>query len=307
MLAQQWVRLGEAGDPQDERLALGGVGIDLPAVSWINADEASSPQAVAAAAYIVERGERVTDHGLRPGGPRHLLVVGGPGQGRSTLTQLVCQAYRVSLLQASTSLPSEAVRVRDTFAADLGAIGLTAPSHLRWPIRVELHEYAEVLAGGGEVSLLRFIADRVRRGGPYEVTASDMASWLGRWPWLLVLDGLDEVAHPRVRELVTAGVSGFLVDAAAKAAEVLVVVTTRPQGYAGEFGAADYERLDLVPLDAAAATAYAKRLTAARFQDNADLAGQVQQRLHHAVLDPDSSPQVPTFSAANRIVPPCRT
>ena len=289
LLAQQWVRLGEAGDPLDHRLALGSVAVDLPAAVADAVDAERPDRTVAAAAYVLERGERIRDHGLDPGQPQHLLVVGGPGQGKSTLSQLVCQAYRVALLRSSTSLSPEATRVRTTLESGLTDIGLGIPNYLRWPIRVDLTDFGDVLSGAPETSLLRYLAGRVSRGGPYDITAGDLMAWLGKWPWLLVLDGIDEVTAPTVRESLTSAVSNFLIDVAGKQADVLIVVTTRPQGYAGEFGAHDYERLDLLPLDVTTALAYAERLTAARFDDDPDLQEKVLGRLRDAAGSPDSA------------------
>jgi hypothetical protein len=342
MIAQQYIRLGQAGDPHDEKLSLGRVAVDVVATTSprieimmegfekrsglapdspdrrqrtldsiltrshyplvIHAPAGTGKTAfvemmgklanrspVSAAAYILNRGERVHDHGLAPGQPRHLLVVGGPGQGKSTLAQLVCQAYRVNLLRDASFLSSEAARLRSRLADDFAEIGLKLPSHLRWPVRVNLSDYGDSLAGDSDLSLLRYIANRISAASPHNISAGDLALWLGRWPWLLVLDGLDEVASPQIRERVTVGVSGFLVDAATANADVLVMATTRPQGYTGEFGAEDYERLDLVPLTAATAMAYARRLTTARFHDNDELRQQVLARLQEATANPDSS------------------
>jgi predicted NACHT family NTPase len=140
------------------------------------------------------------------------------------------------------------------------------------------------------VSLLRYIAERISSRSPVPVTPAQLTTtWLGSWPWLLVLDGLDEVAAPTVREHITRNVSDFLVDAAGKRADVLIVVTTRPQGYAGEFGAEDYQRLDMQPLPADKAVECAKRLGQQRLGHDDDLREKVLQRVVDASRGRDTS------------------
>jgi hypothetical protein len=167
-------------------------------------------------------------------------------------------------------------------------MGLPVPGHRRWPIRIDLSDFGDAIAGGEPVSLLQFIAAAISRRAPTPVTAAQLLEWLGRWPWLLVLDGLDEVATPSVREGITEGVSDFLVDAAGRSADVLLVVTTRPQGYAGEFGASDYQRLELQPLDIDKALECAERLGEQRLADDEDLRAKVHERIVAAANDPNT-------------------
>jgi hypothetical protein len=136
------------------------------------------------------------------------------------------------------------------------------------------------------VSLLRFLAERVSDRTPESVTASQLRSWLGAWPWLIVLDGLDEVAAPSVREDLVQYISDFLMDAADADADLMVVATTRPQGYAGEFSRAHYEHLELLPLNRSQGMRYARRFAAVRHAGDPDLEAQVVARLEEAAADP---------------------
>ncbi|MFL6136697.1 MAG: NACHT domain-containing protein [Frankiaceae bacterium] len=292
LLAKQWVRLGQAGDPEDERVALGSVVIDLPASLSGPVDEnddGKSSRTVNAARFILGRGERAHAHGLQPGQPPHLLCVGNAGQGKSTLAQLVCQVYRLALLQDSDSIGEPAKRVLRALREALDRIDLPLPRQRRWPISVDLSDYGDRLAGGEEVSLLRYISERASARSPHRIQPADLIAWMSSWPWLLVLDGMDEIVTPIVREDVTRAVDDFLVDIAQRNADVLIVVTTRPQGYAGEFGAEEYQRLDLTPLRSAKAFECASQLAAVRHPDDEELREQVLQRFTLAAADPDTS------------------
>lgn len=46
-----------------------------------------------------------------------------------------------------------------------------------------------------------------------EIKANDMMAWLREWPWLLILDGFDEVVALEARERVIRAGSDLLVDA----------------------------------------------------------------------------------------------
>jgi hypothetical protein len=307
LTAQQWVRLGEAGHPTNERLPLGEVAIDLPVrglhlPSWDTQSGVGKTalylsrlgvlqpidEAPDVVAHLIDRGNRV----LRPSrGPRphaRVVVVGGPGQGKSTLGQLLCQTYRVGLLadRPEESLGPLAAEVLRSLRSQLDRLGIPIPSCHRWPVQVRLSEYGDAIAGGEDISLLRFLAGHLSRHEPGLVTASGLRSWLLHYPWLLVLDGLDEVAAPPVREPLLQHINDFLTEAAAADADLLVVATTRPQGYAEEFSPAHYDHLELLPLSRRQAIEYARRLAAVRHAGDPDTKRQVVARVTQAAEEP---------------------
>jgi hypothetical protein len=175
--------------------------------------------------------------------------------------------------------------VTDTIAS-LEAIGLVLPVSKRWPVRVELAEYAEAISGGQDLSLLRWIAERVTARGPHDVTAGQLASWLGAWPWLVILDGLDEVASLDTRDHLMAQIDEFLIDAASADADVLIVATTRPQGYGKEFETRGFQALTLQSLTPQQATSYARRLADVRHHDDEELRERVLERVDKAAIEP---------------------
>ncbi|MFJ5229639.1 NACHT domain-containing protein [Kitasatospora sp. NPDC088391] len=287
LLADQWVRLGQAGaDGDRQKLSLGPIAVDLEA----GTDRPGAPETVRCAQYVLERGDEV----LRPSRPpvqrslRHLALIGGPGQGKSTLGQLVCQAYRVALLGTDRErlLPASTRALLTSLRGDLAAAGIPEPRSRRWPVRIVLHEFANHLASGGDADLLRYLAARIGRRTPGPLDGERLAKWLAAWPCFLVLDGLDEVSAPETREEVMAAIERFLLHMRELDADLLVLATTRPQGYRDEFHIGDFEPLVLSPLTADAATHYAERLADARHADDPEMREAVVERFAEAAQQP---------------------
>ncbi|MFD5560143.1 NACHT domain-containing protein [Kitasatospora griseola] len=290
VLSDQWVRLGQAGAEGDrQRLSLGTVAIDLKASMPAADAEATVPSA----RHIIERG----DHVLRPStrskqaGLLDVALIGGPGQGKSTLGQLVCQAYRVALLgdDSEMLLPFATRDLLRTLHRDLDAAGIPRPRVRRWPIRIALHEFANHLATSGDRSILRYLTSRIGSRLTGSLSVERLNEWLANWPWFLVLDGLDEVASPAVREEVMAAIGDFLFHVRQLDADHLILATTRPQGYRGEFHVSDFEQLRLSTLSPEAALHYAERLADARHADDPEMREAVVTRFGEAAQQPNTA------------------
>lgn len=283
LLAEQLVRLGQAGDANDQGLALDKVAIDLPAIVNDGAE-----RDVSVAAHVIACGNEVLRLSNSTCGTSRLVILGGPGQGKTTLAQLICQTYRVALLaDLPDYLLTEPVRsLRDEFRGNfLGEVGLELPAARRWPVHVRLDQYSDAIAADANLTLLRYIAVRVTKRAPGTVTETQLADWLKQWPWLLVLDGLDEVADQQTREELMRHIGEFEVDAAMRDADLLVVATTRPQGYGDEFDPDHYEYLHLRPLEADESVRYAERLAGARYVADHERQEQVVARVRAAAQE----------------------
>jgi hypothetical protein len=280
-----WIRLGQAGAPGDSRIALGSVVVDVPA-----AIEDPSGEVAMTAARILEIGDMVLrqkqpDRVERPS----FVVVGGPGQGKSTLGQLIAQAYRTSLLTNEGPLgPQTDATVRATSDA-LKRMGIDSPGNRRWPVRVELPQYAEHLTTGADTSLLRWVSERMAMRGTTNIQPNQLDSWLRTWPWALILDGLDEVPSLEARRLVFDQLDALQRRAEDHDADLLIVITTRPQGYVELFSRTNFEHLYLRVFNAADASRFAKQLTTQRFPDDQSSQRDVLARLNDAINDPETA------------------
>lgn len=222
--------------------------------------------------------------------PHNFVILGGPGQGKTTLSQLLCQVYRAAILQdRPTAKLGPGAEVLTPFKERLSELNLPIPEVRRWPIRIPLSKFGEALAEGQTRSVLHYIAGEISAQSPLPVTPADLHSWMGAWPWLIVFDGLDEVALPRIRDIVQAKLQELMVDAASVDADLLIVGTTRPQGYLQEFRPDQFTQLSLKTLEHVEAAKYARQLREVRHYDDPDLKEQLEKSVTLALNDPITS------------------
>lgn len=191
------------------------------------------------------------------------LARGVPGQGKSTLSQFVCQAFRVAFMPQGTA------------HADLPNI--TDP---RFPVRFDLADYASWMQGydvfdesdsprakrtkrrqAANATIECFLAELMSHaGGTNQVTAADVHELLERVPTLVVMDGLDEVGNAGARKQIVREIDLFCSRGRTYAVEPKVIVTTRPNS-AGlpEPDSGMFEVISLGPLDHALRDLYLRK------------------------------------------------
>jgi hypothetical protein len=201
--------------------------------------QAQSPTTLGGAAAYV----------LRASAP-FTLVRGAPGQGKSTLSQYVCQVHRSSFIPESDrpdSLPE-----------------LDQP---RFPLRLDLSDYALWLGGsdvwdhsddgkqrkvkarkGEQATVECFLADLMtHESGGITADAKTVQDIFERVPSLIVLDGLDEVGSATMRGKIVKEIDKFVGRGKAYTHPPKVVVTTRPS--AGELPEPSPNLFEIVTLN----------------------------------------------------------
>jgi hypothetical protein len=164
------------------------------------------------------------------------LVRGEPGQGKSTLGQFICQAQRAEFL------PKNEYRA-------VSESSLRPPTP-RLPLRVDLRDFAAWITGRDpfsdsdpgstgkppklkppkDLSLEHFLSCLVSNAsGGVPMSAQQVQDVLERFPMLVVLDGLDEVASTDLRARVVRAIDDFAARLGTYSlSPPQLVVTTRP-------------------------------------------------------------------------------
>ncbi|HET6249885.1 MAG TPA: hypothetical protein VFE47_19500 [Tepidisphaeraceae bacterium] len=286
--ADQYAQLEQAGQTNDEKIRLAGVFVDVPVsdsqlLEPLSEDSDDPP--LMFAAYAVRAAKErldpesraalmVADEETAAGDAvGQIVLVGGPGQGKTTVGQFICQLFRAALL-AGRKATLLSAQVRDQLSQFCDACAkqkIVLPKSRRFPIRVVLNEYAAALSASPPdrpLSLLSFFVNRISSRTDRKISPDDFREWMRSYPWLLVLDGLDEVPASSNRDSVLREIDDFWTEAAACGADLLVIATTRPQGYNGDFSPNYYRHLWLVPLSVRDAMGYAERLAETKFPED---------------------------------------
>lgn len=280
LLDESWVYFREAGGNAGERTPISDVVIDLPVVSHATGERSTILESVFHRAAL---NLRVSSPYLPP--TRHLVIAGAPGNGKTTISQFVAQSFRASFLANDTLVAQHRSVVNGTHSA-LDRLGQRPPGQRRWPIRIDLAKYVQ--EDRHKTRFLRSIAELISAqsdGGA--INATNMYRWMRAWPWLVIFDGLDEVASATTRNDLIAEIEGFVASLDEHEADILVIVTTRPSGYDDQLDPLQFERLDLDYLSLSQAVSYGELVTRTRLIADRMSADQVVSGLRAAARDPN--------------------
>jgi cellulose synthase operon protein C len=211
-------------------------------------------------------------------GDGHLLVTGGPGQGKSTMSLRlaadIAAAWRAPTTDEAAPLAEPVIPVRLTARELATRLGLPGAQALA----------ASIMAEYGSL-MLRF-----------EVGADVLGEKVGGCRWLLLVDGLDEIANGDERDQLVKVLGAW---ASGPDSPYRIVLTTRPvEGAAlAPFQRAAAARYELQPFDEEALARFAENWFA---EEGPDTAARFVRQIRHAHLD--ELVQVPLLATIAAII-----
>lgn len=270
------LRLQQAGHSAETVTMIEDVFTDLPFNSTRKGDHKDTTEELLLA-NLLGRSRDCLDgvsikaqHEPDTGRPERILLLGGPGQGKSTLSQFLAQIFRANMLQTDNkgSNSTDIDRIIKSTLTNAEKIGLGTNLPKRFPLRVDLPSFADWLSADGDDGhkcLLHYITKCIISSGGNVLQDEDLRQWISKYPTILILDGLDEVPPSANRSAVLQAIDEFWDET--PNADLMVVVTTRPQGYNDDLDPALYSKLEMTPLAPEQAIAYAEKLATARIPD----------------------------------------
>ena len=167
-----------------------------------------------------------------------ILLEGGPGQGKSTITQMVAQIYREKLLGMSQLVAREKE--------------WSQRCRVRLPFRIELRNLSQWINENPNGAIDQYLAEIVARdSGGTTITVEDIHVAVEHSSVILILDGLDEIGNDSVRDIVL----DRIVETANRFEEGLnsdlrVILTTRPPAISGRRNKLEgFTRIALAPMN----------------------------------------------------------
>ena len=277
----QFARLRDAGDVADPQIKTSQIFVDLPIISTSEYSQEVNSKFVA---RLTERAKEKfskdlekeiyePDLGNQPARNK-IVILGGPGQGKSTGSMFAAQLFRACFLYNwANSHDAPTFKLINEILARAKSQKIPGSFAKRFPIYVSLPRFADAISAAREKkkntpSLLQQITDELSLIADINLDKMNLRRWLKLYPWIIIFDGLDEVPSSGERTAIVEAVYDFEGEITVLDADVLMIITTRPQGYNDDFPKNNWEHWALADLSPQEAIDYGEALGRARYPDD---------------------------------------
>ncbi|WP_406627795.1 NACHT domain-containing protein [Pectobacterium carotovorum] len=240
-----YTKLEQAGSGSDQRPKIYELFRDLPVTSH-NKDIHFIMNSLVSASKNVQKNSTWNNfgHGWKewsrnPMRARILLLKGGPGQGKSTAGQYFGQLQRAAYILSDNG-PNVTQHLHEIATELKGQASKEGywPAVPRIPISIELKDFANWYSSKNEHdarNIVEYLCDKIRIKTSKLVTAEIMHEAFSLSTWFANFDGLDEVPND-LKDQVAEEIITFANELIPELnADFLMLCTTRPQGYSGQF------------------------------------------------------------------------
>ncbi len=240
-----YTRMEQAGSATEKKISIDKVCID------INVLDREERKTYKFAAHVFALGNGTLGYKREEGGElernENYILIGGPGNGKSTICQFIAQVYRGSYLKAA----GYGSQVLDAFAEEIQNEYKYQIENNRIPFKIVLREYAAWINRKKDenISVIQYMKDRIKKLVGDTVSTKTMRRMLGELAWIFFFDGLDEVPESSNRQEVLRQIHIFIsMELKELSCDCMVIGTTRPQGYNHDFDETRYQHLEVAEL-----------------------------------------------------------
>ena len=319
LLSDEFVNLEQAGHDVEERIPLATVFVDLPTHDEppevraqplddadIDIDDiggsmgpgegfikdilAASSERLDPASLGTSAISQSLDAELSRESRGRFVLIGGPGQGKTTLTQFICQIFRASIIsrKPAHTLSPEIKRALNILQDQCEIEDLNHKVVPRFPFKLGLNDFATALSPSEPTqvnSVFSYLAHQIRKRTDTDISPNELRLFLSNYPSVIIFDGLDEVPASSNRDQVLDAIRDFWIEASNSNADILAIATSRPQGYNEDFSPVYYRHRKLAELSEKLGWHFAKRLAERRYRTDEDRKQKVLARLKRAFRD----------------------
>ncbi|HEY9176329.1 MAG TPA: hypothetical protein VIN07_01500, partial [Flavipsychrobacter sp.] len=208
---------------------------------------------------------------------RHLdkvIVEGGPGQGKSTITQYVCQIHRARLLSKNIEIQKIPQHIIET--------------PIRLPFKIDLRDLAtwvsqknpyssiineQIFSENWGKSLEQFLRLHIIfHSQIFDLTSSDLLAIFRGSHLLFVFDGFDEIADFKIREEIVQLIQKGLNRLSENSKSIQTIITSRPAAITNVSGFSneEYPHLELMDVNPIITSQYVEKWILSRRMNERD-------------------------------------